>query len=135
VQRVEDIWERDGGRCVWCARAAWPRDRTVEHLLPRSRGGRDGAHNLLPACRACNRARKSQSAVAYARRRAADGATVMADLLVRGLDRLAAHGSADERRYGAKQARMVREWQAGERALAAHLARSDRVRRTRATGA
>jgi HNH endonuclease len=124
VHRVEDIWERDGGRCVWCSRKAWPRDRTVEHLLPRSRGGRDGGHNLLPACRSCNRARKSQSAVAYARRRAADGADVMAGLLVRGLDRLAADGTRDERRYGAKQARMVREWRAGEQALAGHLARA-----------
>jgi HNH endonuclease len=124
VRRVDDIWERDGGRCVWCSREAWPRDRTVEHLLPRSRGGRDRAHNLVPACRACNRARKSQPAVAYARQRTADGADVMADLLVRGLERLAADGTADERRYGAKQARMVREWQAGERALAGHLARA-----------
>jgi HNH endonuclease len=124
VKRVDEIWERDGGRCVWCAREAWPRDRTVEHLLPRSRGGRDGAHHLLPACRSCNRERRSQSAVAYARRQADGGAAVMADLLARGLDRLAAHGTADERRYGAKQARMVREWQAGERALAAHLARA-----------
>jgi hypothetical protein len=123
VHRVDDIWDRDGGRCVWCLREAWRRDRTVEHLLPRSRGGRDGAHNLLPACKTCNRARKSQPAVAYARRRAADGATVMADVLVRGLERLAAAGTAAERRYGAKQARLVREWQANERALAAHVAR------------
>jgi 5-methylcytosine-specific restriction endonuclease McrA len=64
LNRVVDIWERDGGRCVWCSLAAWPRDRTVEHLLPHSRGGRDGAHNLLPACRACNRARRSQAALA-----------------------------------------------------------------------
>lgn len=124
LQRVDDIWERDGERCVWCSRAAWPRDRTVEHLLPRSRGGRSGAHNLLPACRACNRARTSQAAVAYARRRAAEGADVMADLLVHGLERLAADGTAEERRYGAKQARMVREWRDGERALAAHLRRA-----------
>jgi HNH endonuclease len=124
VRRVDDIWDRDGGRCVWCAREAWPRDRTLEHLLPRSRGGRDGDHNLLPACKACNRARKSQPAVAYARRRAADGIPVMADVLVRGLERLAADGTAAERRYGAKQARLVREWQASERALATHLARS-----------
>jgi HNH endonuclease len=123
VSRVEDIWERDGGHCVWCSREAWPRDRTVEHLLPRSRGGTDAADNLLPACRSCNRARRSQSAAAYARRRTADGAVVMAELLVRGLERLAARGTVDERRYGAKQARMVRAWQAGERALAGHLAR------------
>jgi hypothetical protein len=123
MNRVGDIWERDGGRCVWCSNDSWPRDRTVEHLLPRSRGGHDGAHNLLPACRRCNRARRSQAAAAYARRRAAEGSTVMVGLLVRGLDRLAEQGSAEERRYGARQARMVRAWDASERAVAAHAAR------------
>jgi HNH endonuclease len=123
VSRVADIWERDGGRCVWCSAEVWPSDRTVEHLLPRSRGGGDGAHNLLPACRACNRARRSQSAVAYARARARAGRAVDADLLVRGLDRLAAEGTPAERRYGARQARTARDWRASEAAAAAHAAR------------
>jgi HNH endonuclease len=127
VQRVDEIWARDGGRCVWCSAESWPRDRTVEHLLPRSRGGRNGAHNLLPACRACNRARRSQAAAAYARQRARDGRAVDADLLMRGLDRLAVHGSTEERRYGARQARAVRDWRDSEAALAAHLARATRA--------
>jgi hypothetical protein len=124
---VHDIWERDGERCVWCSVAAWPRDRTVEHLLPRSRGGRDGAHNLLPACRACNRARRSQAAAAYARQRLRDGGAVEVEMLLRGLDRLAANGSVAERRYGARQGRAVRDWRDSEAALAAHLARATRA--------
>jgi HNH endonuclease len=123
MDRVTEVWERDGGHCVWCSAAAWPRDRTVEHLLPRSRGGGNGLHNLLPACRACNRARRSQSAVAYARGRAADGRAVGAGLLERGLDRLARQGDAAERRYGERQARMVRDWRASEAAVAAHAER------------
>jgi len=124
VNRVAHIWERDGGRCVWCSAAVWPRDRTVEHLLPRSRGGRDGAHNLLPACRACNRARRSQAAAAYARQRARDGRAVDVEMLLRGLDRIAANGTVAERRYGARQARAVRDWRDSEAALAAHVARA-----------
>ena len=112
---------------MWCSAESWTRDRTVEHLLPRSRGGRNGAHNLLPACRACNRARRSQAAVAYARQRARDGRAVNADLLAEGLDRLAAHGGAEERRYGARQARAVRDWQASEAAVAAHVARASQT--------
>jgi HNH endonuclease len=127
VQRVEEIWARDGGRCVWCSAESWPRDRTVEHLLPRSRGGRSGAHNLLPACRACNRARRSQAAAAYARHRARDGRAVDAALLAEGLDRLAAHGTAEERRYGVRQGRAVRDWQDSEAAVAAHVARAMRA--------
>ena len=109
---------------MWCSVAAWPRDRTVEHLLPRSRGGRDGADNLLPACRACNRARRSQAAAAYARQRTRDGRAVDVEMLLRGLDRLAANGSVAERRYGARQARAVRDWRDSEAALAAHVARA-----------
>jgi HNH endonuclease len=124
---VHDIWQRDGERCVWCSIAVWPRDRTVEHLLPRSRGGRDGAHNLLPACRACNRARRSQAAAAYARQRARDGRAVDVEMLLRGLDRIAANGSVAERRYGARQGRAVRDWRDAEAALAAHLARATRA--------
>ena len=120
---VADIWRRDGERCVWCSARVWERDRTVEHLLPRSRGGHTGAHNLLPACRACNRARRSQSAAAYASRRAAEGRTVQVDVLLRGLTRLATQGDTLERRYGTRQARMVRDWQASEEALAEHLQR------------
>jgi hypothetical protein len=123
MTRVSEIWERDGERCVWCGAQPWQRDRTVEHVLPRSRGGSSGLHNLLPACRACNRARRSQSAVAYARQRARDGKDVQVDVLLRGLERLASHGDAEERRYGARQAKMVRDWRRSEDALAAHVAR------------
>jgi hypothetical protein len=123
MPRVQDIWERDGERCVWCSTASWPRDRTLEHLLPRSRGGRSGEHNLLPACRSCNKGRRSQGAAAYARRQAEGGHTVDVDLLLTGLDRLAAHGTPAERDYGARQASRVRAWVASERALAEHLAR------------
>ena len=123
ANRVADVWARDGGHCVWCSRAVWPRDRTVEHLLPRSRGGGDAPHNLLPACRVCNRARRSQSAAAYARRLAREGRDVDVALLLRGLDRLAAHGVAPERRYGVRQARAVRDWRASEAAVVAHASR------------
>ncbi|MEA2323832.1 MAG: endonuclease [Solirubrobacteraceae bacterium] len=123
MARVTEIWERDGERCLWCGAASWARDRTVEHLLPRSRGGSDDQANLLPACRACNRARRSQSAVAYARECARAGKRVQVDLLLRGLDRLAAQGAGAERRHGARQAEMVRDWQRAEAAVAAHLER------------
>ncbi len=53
---------RDGDNCHWCTRPMsfdWtsPRDKrfaTVEHLLPRSRGGTSQPGNLVLACRKCN---------------------------------------------------------------------------------
>ena len=41
---------RDGRRCAYCG---GPGD-TVDHVLPRSRGGADHWDNLVCACRACN---------------------------------------------------------------------------------
>ena len=61
MARVGETWARDGGRCVWCGASPWERDRTIEHLLPRSRAGTSASCNLLPACRSCNRARRSRS--------------------------------------------------------------------------
>ncbi len=47
----ENIYRRDGGRCVYCgSRHAL----TLDHLVPRSKGGRSSWDNLLTACRKCN---------------------------------------------------------------------------------
>jgi hypothetical protein len=123
MARVDEIWRRDGGRCAWCGAAPWARDRTVDHVLPRSRGGTSDLHNLLAACRRCNRTRGSQSAVAHARRQAQRDRDVRTDALLAGLDRLVEHGTAPERRYGARQAHALRDWAAGEKALADHALR------------
>ena len=44
------VLRRDGHRCAYCGRAA----STVDHVLPRSRGGRDTWENLVAACLPCN---------------------------------------------------------------------------------
>ena len=47
----------DGTRCFYCGVAfsgTGKLARTVDHRLPRSRGGTDGLVNLVFACRACN---------------------------------------------------------------------------------
>lgn len=58
-ERLERIVERDGGSCVWCRRELWPghRDFSVEHVIPRLKGGPAWAENEVVACRSCNRAR------------------------------------------------------------------------------
>jgi 5-methylcytosine-specific restriction endonuclease McrA len=44
------LMARDGGRCQYCdARAT-----TVDHVMPRSRGGRHRWENVVAACRRCN---------------------------------------------------------------------------------
>lgn len=46
----EAVLVRDGRRCVYCTGHA----DTVDHVLPRSRGGGDTWFNLVAACQACN---------------------------------------------------------------------------------
>ncbi len=44
------VFARDGGRCVYCERPA----STVDHVVPRSRGGRHEWENVVSACYRCN---------------------------------------------------------------------------------
>jgi 5-methylcytosine-specific restriction endonuclease McrA len=44
------VLRRDGHRCAYCRRSA----ATVDHILPRSRGGPDTWENLVACCVRCN---------------------------------------------------------------------------------
>jgi 5-methylcytosine-specific restriction endonuclease McrA len=45
---------RDAYQCQYCGRRPGMRDLNVDHVLPRSRGGRDTWDNLVISCRPCN---------------------------------------------------------------------------------
>lgn len=44
------VLQRDGQRCVYCTSRA----ETIDHVVPRSRGGRHVWTNVVAACRKCN---------------------------------------------------------------------------------
>jgi len=44
------IFARDGGRCAYCHAPA----ETIDHVLPRSRGGHHAWENVVAACARCN---------------------------------------------------------------------------------
>jgi 5-methylcytosine-specific restriction endonuclease McrA len=44
------VFVRDGGRCVYCGKVA----TSIDHVVPRSRGGRHEWNNVVSACRRCN---------------------------------------------------------------------------------
>ncbi|MEZ4241455.1 MAG: HNH endonuclease [Myxococcota bacterium] len=46
---------RDGNRCVYCGFVGLGRDLTIDHVMPRSRGGRTAWENVVAACAPCNR--------------------------------------------------------------------------------
>lgn len=45
---------RDGYRCVYCGVAASDMTLSLDHLMPRSRGGDNTDANLVTACFPCN---------------------------------------------------------------------------------
>jgi len=44
------IFARDGGRCVYCSATA----TSIDHVIPRSRGGDHSWDNVVSACHRCN---------------------------------------------------------------------------------
>ena len=48
----KEIFARDGWVCVYCGRAT--HDLTLDHVVPRHRGGEHTWENLVSACKACN---------------------------------------------------------------------------------
>lgn len=46
-----NIYKRDAYACLYCGNKE---NLTLDHVLPRSRGGRDSWENLVTACQKCN---------------------------------------------------------------------------------
>ncbi len=47
----KNILKRDGMKCQYCGST---RDLTIDHVIPKSRGGDDSWENLVTACNRCN---------------------------------------------------------------------------------
>lgn len=64
--RLQRMLERDG-ECVWCRRPLGPGhpDASIEHVIPRLKGGPAWPENELCACSACNRARGHAAPAAW----------------------------------------------------------------------
>lgn len=52
----ESIKARDGHKCVYCGSTD---NLTIDHVLPKCKGGYDHADNCVTACRPCNQAKGS----------------------------------------------------------------------------
>lgn len=47
----QNVFKRDGHTCQYCGAT---KDLTLDHVIPRSRGGRSHWNNLVSACKRCN---------------------------------------------------------------------------------
>ena len=81
----------------------WQGDLTIEHLLPRARGGRGIPENLAVACRRCNRRRGAKPAVTYVRERLQAGEHSEIGLLHSSLKRLSGAPLRPHAEYGRRQ--------------------------------
>ena len=52
--RRQDVFARDGYRCVYCGEVYEPEELTIDHVQPRVRGGDGSLGNVVTACKACN---------------------------------------------------------------------------------
>lgn len=59
--RESQWWKRKRGvgQCHYCRRKFPPRELTMDHLVPLSRGGKSVKSNLVPACKDCNNRKKN----------------------------------------------------------------------------
>jgi len=46
-----NIFKRDGNKCQYCGTT---KDLTIDHVIPRSKGGKSTWTNLVTACKKCN---------------------------------------------------------------------------------
>lgn len=53
------VFARDGGRCVYCSAPA----TSLDHVIPRSRGGEHRWENVVSCCRRCNHAKADRGLV------------------------------------------------------------------------
>jgi len=104
AERLRRILERDGARCVWCGRALpeGHSDLSLEHVVPRLKGGPAWLENEVAACRSCNRARGHVAPVTWLDTCEARGLTPDRAAIVHSLRRLDA---AITERGGQRRAR------------------------------
>ena len=58
--RASQWWKRkrSSGICYYCKNNFIPRELTMDHVIPLSRGGKSQKFNLVPCCKECNTKKK-----------------------------------------------------------------------------
>lgn len=53
-----EVFKRDGFRCAYCGKTPPQTTLEVDHIDPKSKGGKDDINNLLTSCFDCNRGKR-----------------------------------------------------------------------------
>lgn len=49
-----NIFLRDNYSCAYCLKQLEPQELSIDHILPKSRGGKETWDNLITSCKTCN---------------------------------------------------------------------------------
>jgi 5-methylcytosine-specific restriction endonuclease McrA len=65
--RKSQWWKNRIGRgeCYYCHKSFPPKELTLDHLVPVSRGGRTTKGNCVPCCKECNNRKQSLTPVEW----------------------------------------------------------------------
>lgn len=55
---TDEVFKRDGYKCVYCGSTE---KLTLDHIVPKSKGGSNNTNNLACCCRSCNSSKKDKS--------------------------------------------------------------------------
>ena len=55
----ESIFEEWGWQCAYCSKQLNENDATIDHIIPKHKGGHSTRNNLACCCSACNRGKAS----------------------------------------------------------------------------
>lgn len=60
ILRKTQWWKRKcvDGICYFCKRKVPPKELTLDHVVPVTRGGKSTKGNVVPACKECNNKKK-----------------------------------------------------------------------------
>ena len=56
----KNVWLRDGGNCQYCSKNIPLSEATIDHVIPKSRGGKNEWENITLACAKCNQKKGSR---------------------------------------------------------------------------
>lgn len=56
-----NVYRRDGNRCQYCGCHLNSKNASIDHVMPRSRGGGHTWNNIVSACKPCNRKKSNRT--------------------------------------------------------------------------
>lgn len=106
------VYRRDGFRCVYCQKRVKPDQLTLDHVIPKARGGSNKIRNLVTACADCNSAKGSMDPKAWVAYLGTISDNIAHVSKVDGLvDRITSDPAYRQRERQAREAALQEAWQ------------------------